>query len=388
MMTSRVLVVGAGAMGNVAAQTAYLLAETASVTIADINLAQAEALAAALGNRASAVSVDIRDPGALDAAIAGHDIVLNATGPFYALGPVVLESAIRAGVCYADICDDWEPTLDMLALAGAAQQSGTVALIGMGASPGITNMLAVRAARELDTVDEIITGWSIDGVGDDDIAVPDSAPPSAALVHWLQQLTGTIRVQADGKLVDGLPLQQRQLLYPDFGDLSVWSVGHPEAVTLPRAFAGLLASANVMVGHDGYFKMLSGIASRVDAGALTIPDAARAVRAGFNHPIAAEAGARPRPELFAWASGTRDGRSHCAGAQLVAVPPGGMGGVTGVPLGLAIPFLQQLRGRVAGVFCPEDVVEPDAFFDRMAPYCQGHVAGRPIIYVSTEMLDG
>jgi short subunit dehydrogenase-like uncharacterized protein len=40
--------------------------------------------------------------------------VLNCVGPFYRFGPPVLTAAIKAGVSYLDVCDDWEPTLDML----------------------------------------------------------------------------------------------------------------------------------------------------------------------------------------------------------------------------------------------------------------------------------
>ncbi|MBW2087346.1 MAG: saccharopine dehydrogenase, partial [Deltaproteobacteria bacterium] len=53
---------------------------------------------------------------------------------------------------YIDINDDWEPTLDMLKLDEEARQAGITAIIGMGASPGVSNLLAVKAMSLFDTI--------------------------------------------------------------------------------------------------------------------------------------------------------------------------------------------------------------------------------------------
>ena len=42
-----------------------------------------------------------------------------------------------------------------------ARAAGITAVIGMGASPGITNLLACQAVRELDGVDELIAGFDL-----------------------------------------------------------------------------------------------------------------------------------------------------------------------------------------------------------------------------------
>ena len=57
-------------------------------------------------------------------------------------------AAIEAGAHYLDICDDWEPTLDMLELGERARARGVTAVIGMGASPGLTNLLAMKAGKD------------------------------------------------------------------------------------------------------------------------------------------------------------------------------------------------------------------------------------------------
>ena len=88
-----------------------------------------------------------------------HDIVINTIGPFYKFGNIILKAAIQAKKPYVDICDDWKPTLEMLDLKDDAIDGGITAIIGMGSSPGISNLMSVLACSEFDMVDEIITAW-------------------------------------------------------------------------------------------------------------------------------------------------------------------------------------------------------------------------------------
>jgi saccharopine dehydrogenase-like NADP-dependent oxidoreductase len=384
-----ILVLGAGGMGSVAAKTAGSLAGVGKVTVADINIDAAAKVAAATQGRTLAVAIDLRNRNVLDAELQRHDIVLNATGPFYEFGPLVLERAIATGTHYADICDDWEPTLDMLGLGPAAAASGILAIIGMGASPGITNLLAVSAASALDRVDELITGWSIEG-GEDEEFIDPAATPSAATIHWLQQLTGTIRQCEGGVMTDSRPLQRRVIRFPDFGDLPTWSVGHPEAVTLPRSHPALRHCSNVMVGDDSAFEVLQNVAKLVDTGGYSIRDAAGELGPAFAKTAPPAARSQPKPAIFAWARGLANGLPTVVGAQLTAAPPGGMGGVTGVPLALSIPFLIAAAGQgKRGVFTPDEVIEPQSFFAALAPYCGTAVShGRTIVYQSSETLNG
>lgn len=46
-----------------------------------------------------------------------------------------------------------------------------------------------------------------------------------------------------------------------------------------------------------------------------------------------------------------------------------MGGVTGVPLATALATFAKDRIDRRGVFAPEGAIDPDAFFDELAPFC-------------------
>lgn len=79
------------------------------------------------------------------------------------------------------------------------------------------------------------------------------------------------------------------------------------------------------------------------------------------------------PPFFAFAAGTKDRKAARVGVSVSTVPRG-MAKSTGVPLALGLR--QLLEGRLAtpGVFAPEAVIEPDSFFDQLAPYCDPPMA--------------
>ncbi len=390
----RVLVLGgAGEMGRIAASEAASYDFVEKVTVADVKYGAAVAIAQTIGARAEAAYCDVTDFNALRQLMAAHDVILNTVGPFYRFGLVILKAAVAAGKNYADICDDWEPTLDMLNLNAAAKASGITAIIGIGASPGITNLLAMSAASSLERVDDILTGWSIDV---DEQAHPESERHSgsgdtlnAANVHWLQQLTGKIRQQQDGKLQDVSPLQRRDIRYPGLGTMSAWTVGHPEAVTLPRLFPELGSCANVMIGKDEDFKELKSLAKLVDTGILSIERAARYLEEDSTPSKPNSNTQTPfRPQLFAWTKGTRDGREIVASAHLRILPSGTMGGATSIPLALTLPFFAAGFNGRAGVFTPEEILQPAAFFDALSRRCAGSLGGKePLVVHAQEYVE-
>ncbi|UCF47806.1 MAG: saccharopine dehydrogenase NADP-binding domain-containing protein, partial [Myxococcales bacterium] len=151
----KVVTLGAGGMGLYAAKTAAELDFVDELVVGDLDGGAADVLAARLGPKASGAAVDVQNARAMSELFAGATAILNTVGPFFRLGPPVLRAAIAAGVHYLDINDDWESTEAMLALDDDARSAGVTAVIGMGASPGISNMLACLAMRELDDVDEV-----------------------------------------------------------------------------------------------------------------------------------------------------------------------------------------------------------------------------------------
>ena len=154
---------GSGGMGRFAVDAAQHFDSVERIVVADLNESSAQDFAAQLNNKVSSMGLDVSDDVALRKAMANTDLVINTCGPFYRYGVPVLQAAIDTGCHYVDICDDWEPTVEMLKLDQQAKDADVCAIVGLGASPGISNMLALMAMQELDSVATLYTGWDLGG---------------------------------------------------------------------------------------------------------------------------------------------------------------------------------------------------------------------------------
>jgi saccharopine dehydrogenase-like NADP-dependent oxidoreductase len=381
---------GCGGMGQFAVRTALTFDFVREIVVADRDGARARAFAERCGPKAAPMELDVLDEKALSSALRGKDVVLATVGPYYRFGLPVLRAAIAAGCDYVDINDDWEPTLEMLDLDAEARNAGVTAIIGMGASPGVSNLLAVEALSVLDEVGAVITGWGApgDGEGGGMPGPGEGGTYGAATDHWLHQLTGTIRLWRGGKLTDVRPLEEIEVRYPGIGARTAHTVGHPEPVTLPRYFPQLRESCNVMSFARSLMAALKWLAGKVDGGEMSFGDAAdwltrleqgegqaQMLSALPPEILAQLSGVESEdspalPSLFAVAYGARNGRTASVAATLSSAPPGSMGAITGIPMAIGLRMIAEGKIRQRGVFAPEAIVDPDAFFDALAPFCE------------------
>jgi saccharopine dehydrogenase-like NADP-dependent oxidoreductase len=374
---ARVLALGGcGEVGRYAVRTLLREEPLAEVVVADLDGERASAWAAECGPRVTARRLDVTDEGALRSALAEVDVVMNTVGPYFRFGVPVLRASLEVGRSYLDVCDDWEPTLRMLELDSLAREMGSTAVIGLGITPGVSNLLAALAVAELDAAEQVITGWDVES------AMPEhlGPEPSAATLHGVEQLTGKIRVRRDGRFVDERPIREVRFEYPGIGPCRAWTIGHPEPVTLPLTFDAIRESLNVMAASPWTILGMRALRGLVDGRLLSPRRAAkwaeRFGRPGGRTPLLAdlvrEASRRGRmmlPPLFALARGSHEGQTAAAAVMLLSAPPGGLGGTTGIPLGVGVSML--LRGQIPrkGVFAPEAGVDPRQFLDRLAPLC-------------------
>jgi saccharopine dehydrogenase (NAD+, L-lysine-forming) len=218
-MASIVVVGGAGHMGRRAVRA--LVESGHTITVADRVAPEGEGFEFA--------QIDARDPSTLLPLFERAEAVMNFAGPFYAVGPVVLQAAIDSGRPYLDICDDADATELLLELGPAAEERGVCAVVGAGMSPGVLNAVGVIACRGLSQIDELVLTWVV-GEG--------SAGGVAPLIHYFHCIDGQIPVWEEGRraLVDGFsPQSAENFPFPEpVGTTEVRDVGHPESVTLPR----------------------------------------------------------------------------------------------------------------------------------------------------------
>lgn len=371
---------GAGEMGRAALSAMHRFEEIERITVADIDGTSAAATASAVGDKARPLTLDVLDERAMSRALQLSDLVVNFCGPFFRFGLPVLEQVVAAGRPYFDICDDPEPTLAMLRMDRAAREAGTTAVLGIGASPGLTNLLAVKAHEALDSTHRLVTAWNVDGrLAEEELAEARDMP-TAAYVHWMRQLSGDISVYEHGARTLRRPLRPVDVDVPGYGRRTLYRVGHPEAVTLGRNFPQLVEAPNLMVLGTELRVLLSALTRRVDAGELQIEEAAERLAQQDTSAVGFGGLLRvllsrlttlpPMPELFALAEGMVDERPASAFCSLSAYPAFDMGEMTGVPLAVAVRLFLDGHIPTHGVHAPETAIDPDIFFDTFRHYCR------------------
>ncbi|MGL4237895.1 DUF4166 domain-containing protein [Tabrizicola sp.] len=140
----KVLILGGyGVFGEKLAR--LLVRDGHQVTIAGRNLPAAQRLATELN--ATALQMD-RD-GDLSA-LQGHDVVIDAAGPFHTYGPDpyrLAKAAIKAGVHYLDLSDNADFCAGITTLDAAAKAAGLAAISGLSSVPALSSA-AVRALTQ------------------------------------------------------------------------------------------------------------------------------------------------------------------------------------------------------------------------------------------------
>jgi saccharopine dehydrogenase-like NADP-dependent oxidoreductase len=385
-MTRVVLLGAGGAMGREAARYLANSKHIDELVLSDLVEASAHSTMNEIGEVGQLVSVekcDVLDSVAIRQLLESADLVVNCAGPFFRLGLPTLEAAIDSRTTYLDICDDPEPTIEMLALDEKARMAGVCAVVGMGASPGLSNLLARRAASELDVIIDCFTAWSLDSstttAADNSELVDESGEPSGAVIHFMEQIHGVVSVVEDGILVRRPPLEAVELTYPGVSDGTGYVVGHPEPVTLHKSLAIKGRSANlVLVKDGGTAAFLKGLQRDLDSGSIDLIEAGRQLVAPSLTRTAKAAlgslqldGSGQLPPLFALVTGLKDGKNATVSCHVTSLPHG-MSGATAVPAVIGVD--QLLVGALPpGVHPPEQIFNPERVLTMLIHYCPTEV---------------
>jgi saccharopine dehydrogenase-like NADP-dependent oxidoreductase len=97
--------------------------------------------------------VDVSNPTNLKKALTGLDVVIHAVHHEY--NETVMAACLKTRTHYVDLGGLYHYTLKQLKWSGKFRKAGLSAVLGMGAAPGITNMLAVYGACGLTRVEAI-----------------------------------------------------------------------------------------------------------------------------------------------------------------------------------------------------------------------------------------
>jgi saccharopine dehydrogenase-like NADP-dependent oxidoreductase len=370
----RVIAVGgAGSMGRWAVRTIAQLGSASVLTVADIDLDRAERVAASVGGPCRALRLDATDSGQLHAAFAEHDVVVNTMGPFATFVRPILRAALDADCHYLDINDDWQPTIEAFEFDDEARRRGLHVVVGLGGSPGVTNLCAVHAADQLDVVHELHTGWKLSGATIVDEPGFPAPAASAAVEHWLHQCAQPIQAWVDGAVGYVEPVKQVDLAFPGLGTVTAYTMGHPEPITLPRRYPELRSSLNLQSGPAWLFEHLREVTARFAAKEIDLPTGAALLA---DPPRGGQTGERsPLPIEWSLAIGEKDGAPCRAAVYPRAFHPAKMGGNTGIPLAIGVELLRRGSLLATGVHAPETAIAPRDFFQLLAPLIDEELHG-------------
>ncbi len=369
----RILVLGgAGAIGRHMVGQALACSLAGHTIVADRDGAAAAAVAAEHPGCAEPLQLDVFDETALRAALHNADAVVNCAGPFWKTSLPVLKAAIAERKTYLDVCDGWETTHELLALDEDARAAGIAAIIGLGGSPGITNLLARVAAQELDHCHTVTT---VAGIDPDPASNTSSRAPVRS-IHWARQIGTDVAVWRSGVSTPARPLSHVELDLPHYGERTFHLIGHPEALTLHRVIPGLKNATHALALSKKEGALAESLAKDVAAGDLTMAEAAAQIADPSKRPIGTrlEMGwnrlkggfQRDLPAFFALASGTRNGQPWRAMAAINRLPPGGAAGAAAASLKVGLEMALAHRVDRLGVSPPESAIDPHIFFEEYA----------------------
>ncbi|MFX0085198.1 MAG: saccharopine dehydrogenase family protein [Candidatus Hodarchaeota archaeon] len=221
---------GAGDMGSYIVKDSVKFGTMwTKITIADINEQRAKELIFQFqDSRLNFVRVDATNHKELVRLMKNYDITCSAIGPFYFFGPLIARAAIEASTPLVDICDDPDPTQEVLEMDAAAKEAKIPIFIGYGWTPGLTNLMCKYAYDKLDQGPiRLNISWAGGAADSEGLAV---------ILHVFYAITGEFPSYQNGKFIN-VPAGKgnAKINFPaPLNIVKVFDCGHPEPVTIPR----------------------------------------------------------------------------------------------------------------------------------------------------------
>jgi saccharopine dehydrogenase-like NADP-dependent oxidoreductase len=352
--------------------------------------------------RATAGSFDLFDATALRGAIDGASLVVLGAGPYIRTAEPVMEACIEKGVPYLDLDDDEASTRLAMEMDEQARKAGVPLFVGCGASPGLTNVMAADAARDMDTVERIDVCWCTGDEG----PVPFGR---AVLDHAIRGFAGPCQTWENGHAVTHQTFVENDVF--DIGEKTLgnayrfYECAHPEAVTMPRRWPEA-DRIRVLGALDppAVNGIMRGVAVAVQDQRITMDEAIdfinaiicdkngspkvwkyalsglwgqvrrREIGVGEVLTFVANAARKKHPDFrgtnYVRVTGRRDGEQVVSIRRVPVCGPGtawtSMAALTGSGTAAFMLLAIDELGDLAGVLSPEDWANPEKFYDALA----------------------
>jgi len=225
----RILVLGAA--GQIGAWTVKDLVDfyDAEVVAADLSLERVKTLANHIGrDNVTPIELDASDASALRKAAKDVDVIHNSA--WYELNIKVMPVAIDLGIHYSDLGGFFDYTLRQLEFDKKAKDAGVACVLGIGSSPGITNVCGAAGAGKLDSVKDIniYCSWGTK------IKSESATFPSYSIRTVLDEITQEPGIVENGvkKKVPALSGMTEILMPEPSGKVVAYYIKHSEPATM------------------------------------------------------------------------------------------------------------------------------------------------------------
>jgi saccharopine dehydrogenase (NAD+, L-lysine-forming) len=337
----RVAILGAG--GTIAPAIVRDLAESDEVSellLVDLDQDRARATGERHGGGKASVAHGV----------AGADVVLNSAG--YRINLDAMRSSLEAGAHYVDLGGLYWMTGRQLELHDEFERAGLVAVLGMGSSPGKTNVMAAHAARVLGT--ERLDSVHV-AAGGRDLDPPEGESFPYALQTLIDELTMRPIVIRDGEPAEVEPMQAGGTVrFADpIGEGETIHTIHSEMRTFPNSFRCREGSFRLSLAPAllERLRALAGASDveRAEAAANAVPPSSKTVS---SHVVEASAGGRTvRVTSF-----TPPHEGWGLGGGIVS---------TAAPAAAVVRLLARGAVEARGALPPEQCIEPEALFPEL-----------------------
>lgn len=391
-MTKKYVVIGgAGAMGRITVTDLYHTSKsTDEVVIADYDLAKAEALAASFSPhkdrpKVSAVKVNVREPNEAARTLSDAFILINCAQ--YQLNLEVMEIALKIPCHYTDLGGLFHYTNKQMLLDERFKKVRKIAVIGMGAAPGITNILSRLACDEMDTVKEIHT--RVAGCDDTKYNPSQALPIAYSLKTILEEFSFEPAVFTKGQFTFAKPMSgDIPHTFPKpVGVKKPMYTLHSEVATLPLSYKDKgVKEVTFKIAFDPMFldrvRFLRdlGMASHDHIsvmgkeGEVHVTPIDVVNKVAMSQPPAKQVGKMKQYEIVrAVVKGTKKVKGKQQKITIIAdlhtqgIQSWGMGidVDTGCPPAVCAQMIADGEIKGAGVLAPEIAVDPTPFFKRL-----------------------
>ena len=270
----RILLVGAGGVGNAIAKIAARRTFFETMIVCDYDLARAEATIAWIeakhgpqGSRFAAATIDASNPDDVAAVATAHAVthVMNAVEPKFV--PTIFAGALAAGADYLDMAmslsephpsEPYSETGvklgdDQFAQAPDWETAGRLALVGMGVEPGLSDVFARYAADHLfSEIDELGVRDGANLVVRDDLGNEIFAPSFSIWTTIEECLNPPVIWEKDRGWYTTEPFSEPEVFdFPGgIGPVECVNVEHEEVLLMPRWVDAKRATFKYGLGNE------------------------------------------------------------------------------------------------------------------------------------------